>query len=118
VDGQRHAVSWAPVTSTQPTRQTGLTVVTDRPEASLALPHSDEKRELILLGAVIAVLSVVVFGWLYVVIISPLSALARAAGRISRGDADAPVIVRRYDQLGLVARDLERIRRDLAGSNR
>ena len=118
VDGQRHAVSWAPVTSTQPTRQTGLTVVTDRPEASLTLPHSDEKRELILLGAVIAVLTVVVFGWLYVVIISPLSALAKAAGRLARGDTREPVIVRRYDHLGLVARDLERIRRDLAGRTR
>ncbi|MEV6874545.1 hypothetical protein [Amycolatopsis sp. NPDC051128] len=118
VDGQRHAVSWAPVTSAQPTRQTGLTVVTDRPEVSMTLAHSDEKRELILLGALIAVLTVVVFGWLYVVIVGPLSALARAAGRLTRGDTDDPVIVRRYDHLGLVARDLERIRRDLAGRNR
>ncbi|RSM40354.1 HAMP domain-containing protein [Amycolatopsis balhimycina DSM 5908] len=118
VDGERHAVSWAPVTSTQPTRQTGLTVVTDRSESALTLSHSDEKRELILLGALIAVLTIVVFGWLYVVIVGPLSALARAAGRITRGDTDDPVIVRRYDQLGLIARNLERVRRELIRRNR
>jgi hypothetical protein len=118
VDGQRHAVSWAPVTSTQPTRQTGLTVVTDRPESTLTLPHSDEKRELVLLGALIAALTIVVFGWLYVVIVGPLSALAKAAGRLVRGDTQEPVIVRRYDRLGLIARDLERIRRDRIGSTR
>jgi len=118
VDGQQHVVSWAPVTSTQPTRQTGLTVVTDRPESTLTLPHSNEKRELILLGALIAALTIVIFGWLYVVIISPMSALARAAGRLLRGDTHDPVIVRRYDRLGLIARDLERIRRDLVGRNR
>ncbi|MBP2327833.1 hypothetical protein JOF56_008218 [Kibdelosporangium banguiense] len=113
VDGQRHVVSWAPVTSKEATRQIGLAVVTDRPETALTLPHSSEKRELLLLGVLIAAITVVIFGWLYAVIISPLSALAKAAGQIARGHTDDAVIVRRYDHLGLIARDLELLRRGL-----
>ncbi|MFC3893931.1 hypothetical protein ACFOWZ_20840 [Lentzea rhizosphaerae] len=115
VDGRRHLVSWAPVTTTEQTRQLGLTVVTDRPETSLTLPHSSERNELVLLGVLIASLTVVIFGWLYAVVISPLWALARDAGRIAGGDLATPVIVRRYDHLGLIARDLERVRRGLLG---
>ncbi|MGW4211026.1 hypothetical protein ACWEIJ_23755 [Lentzea sp. NPDC004789] len=115
VDGRRNVVSWAPVTSPEATRQLGLTVVTDRPELSLTLPHSAERNELALLGVLIATFTVVIFGWLYAVVISPLRALARDAGRIAAGDFTTPVIVRRYDHLGLVARDLERVRRGLLG---
>ncbi|RSM40357.1 hypothetical protein DMA12_27115 [Amycolatopsis balhimycina DSM 5908] len=111
VDGGRHLVSWAPVTSTL---LTGLTVVTDRPETPPT--HLNEKRDLILLGTLIAVLTIVIFARLYVVVIRPLSALAEVAERLGRGDTGAPVIVRGYDQLGLVARGLERTRRDLIRS--
>ncbi|WP_086668275.1 hypothetical protein [Lentzea kentuckyensis] len=115
VDGRRHVVSWAPVTTAEQTRQLGLTVVTDRPETSLTLPHSSERNELVLLGVLIATFTVVIFGWLYVVVIGPLRTLARDAGRIAGGDTTGAVIVRRYDHLGLVARDLERVRRGLLG---
>ncbi|MCP2242282.1 HAMP domain-containing protein [Lentzea aerocolonigenes] len=114
VDGRRHVVSWAPVTSAEATRQLGLSVVTDRPETSLPLPHSAERSELALLGVLIAILTVVIFGWLYVVVIGPLHALARDAARIAAGDLATPVTVRRYDRLGLIARDLERLRRDMS----
>jgi hypothetical protein len=117
VDGRRHLVSWAPVTTAEQTRQLGLVVVTDRAETSLTLPHSSERNELVLLGVLIASLTVVIFGWLYAVVISPLWALARDAGRIAGGDITSPVIVRRYDHLGLIARDLERVRRGLLGRN-
>jgi hypothetical protein len=115
VDGRRHLVSWAPVTTAEQTRQLGLVVVTDRPETSLTLPHSSERNELVLLGVLIASLTVVIFGWLCAVVVSPLWALARDARRIAGGDTAKPVIVRRYDQLGLIARDLERVRRNLLG---
>jgi hypothetical protein len=113
-DGRRNVVSWAPVTSPEATRQMGLSVVTDRAEISLPLPHSAERSELAMLGVLIATFTVVIFGWLYAVVIGPLRALDRDAGRIVGGDLSAPVIVRRYDHLGLVARDLERVRRGLA----
>ncbi|WP_206789692.1 hypothetical protein [Amycolatopsis sp. MtRt-6] len=113
VDGGRHLVSWAPVSSILPA---GLAVVTDRPETSPTPAHPNEQREMILLGVLIAVLTIVIFAWLYVVVVRPLSALAEVAGRLGRGDIGVPVIVRGYDQLGLVARGLERIRRDLIRS--
>lgn len=114
VDGRRNVVSWAPVTSPEATRQLGLSVVTDRPETSLTLPHSAERSELAMLGVLIATLTVVIFGWLYVVVIGPLRALARDAARIAAGDLATPVTVRRYDHFGLIARDLERLRRDMS----
>ncbi len=115
VDGGRNLVSWAPVTTTEQTRQLGLAVVTDRPDTSLTLPHSSERNELLLLGVLVVTFTVVIFGWLYVVVVGPLRVLARDAGRIAGGDTAGAVIVRRYDHLGLVARDLERVRRDLLG---
>lgn len=115
VDGRRHLVSWAPVTTAEQTRQLGLAVVTDRPETSLTLPHSSERNELVLLGVLITAFTVMIFGWLYAVVVSPLWALARDARRIASGDTAKPVLVRRYDHLGLIARDLERVRRSLLG---
>jgi hypothetical protein len=108
VHGRTAVVSWAPVPG-----QAGLTVVTDRPEPRRAT----EKHALLLLGVLVATLTVVIFGWLHTLVIGPLSAVAKAADRLARGDTDDPVIVRRYDRLGLIARDLERIRRDLLRRN-
>ena len=88
----------------------GLTV---RPESSRAT----EEHELLLFGVLIATLTAVVFGWLHARIVGPLSALATAADHLVRGDVRDPVIVRRYDRLGLIARDLERVRRDLLRRN-
>jgi hypothetical protein len=108
LDGRPTVAAWAPVPG-----RTGLTVVTDRSE-----PSGDaERRELLLFGVLIATLTIVIFGWLYVRVVGPLSALATAADRLTRGDVGDPVIVRRYDLLGLVARDLERIRRHLLRRN-
>lgn len=115
VNGGRHLVSWAPVTTTEPARQLGLAVVTDRPDTSLTLPHSAERNELVLVGVLIGTLTIVIFGWLYAVVIAPLRALSRSARGLAAGDLADPVIVRRYDHLGLIARDLERLRRDLHG---
>ena len=92
-------------------------MVTDRPEMSPALPRSAERDELALLGVLIATCTVVIFGWLYVAIIGPLHVLAPDAARIAGGDTSTPVVVRRHDHLGLVARDLERVRRGLTGKD-
>jgi hypothetical protein len=112
-EGRRHVLSWAPVTSTHLGQQLGLAVVTDRTDTALTLPHSTERRELLLFAVLIVAGTIVIFGCLYVLIVGPLSALARSAGRLSRGETGEPVIVRRYDHIGLIARDLERVRRGL-----
>ncbi|TDV48784.1 hypothetical protein [Actinophytocola oryzae] len=109
VGGRPAVVTWAPVEG-----QPGLTVVTDRPEP----PHGEERHELLLFGVLVATLAVVVFGWLHVLVIAPLAALAKAEARLARGETGEPVIVRRFDHLGLIARDLERLRRDLPRRDR
>jgi hypothetical protein len=108
VDGRPATVTWAPVPG-----QGGLTVVTARPEP----PRATERREVLLLGVLIATLTLVVFGWLHARVIGPLTALAKEADRLAGGDTGDPVTVRRYDRLGLIARDLEQVRRHLVGRN-
>ena len=108
VAGRSTVVTWAPVAG-----QAGLVVVTSRPEPLRAA----QSHELLLFGVLIATLTAVVFSWLYASVVGPLSALARSADRLARGGTGDPVIVRRYDQLGLIARDVERVRRHLLRRN-
>ncbi|AHI01061.1 HAMP domain-containing protein [Kutzneria albida] len=109
VDSERHVLSWAPLQA----KELGLSVLTDRAESSLALPSNAQRGELLLLAALVAALTVVIFGWLLAVVVSPLSELVRCARRLARGETGEVILVRRQDDVGELARDLERARRVL-----
>ncbi len=77
---------------------------------SISLPQTDFRRNAVLLASILGLLTVLIFGWIHVMVLRPLGSLQAEAERIAYGDLRAPVEIRRYDEIGLVARSLERIR--------
>lgn len=59
---------------------------------------------------VLALITLVIFGWIYIVILRPIARLQREAERLAFGDLSKSVEVVRYDEIGLIARALERVR--------
>ncbi|MFF4188859.1 HAMP domain-containing protein [Streptomyces sp. NPDC001691] len=98
--GKNHAPSWR--------------VVTARSVSTVLLPETRARDQAVLLAQVLAVVTLGLFGWLYVMWLRPLRRLVRDAERVADGDLRDVVEVRRYDELGLVARALERIRVSMA----
>lgn len=105
--------AWAPITGPGPGGQLGLGIVTARSVESLALPSTEVRRAGQLGGITLALVILVVFAWLYASLIAPIFTLNREADRIALGDLTKPVAVRRYDEVGLISRALERIRVEL-----
>lgn len=62
------------------------------------------------LAAFVVVVALVVFGWLEVRMLRRLRVLHDAVDRVVRGDLDTPVELGRSDELGHVARGIERLR--------
>ncbi|MFD7019967.1 HAMP domain-containing protein [Streptomyces sp. NPDC059161] len=89
-------------------------VVTARSVNTVLLPGTRARGQALLLAQVLAVVTLGLFGWLYVMWLRPLRRLVRDAERVADGDLRDVVEVRRYDELGLVARALERIRVGMA----
>jgi HAMP domain-containing protein len=107
---QQEVVAFAPVVGFGPGGQLGLGVVTEQTVTSFDLPQVNVRRQAILAGLVIAFVVLLVFGWLWLVVLRPLFGLQSEAERIAYGDLAQPVPVERYDEIGLAARALERIR--------
>jgi methyl-accepting chemotaxis protein len=85
-------------------------VVATRSVNSFSLPQTEARRHAMLAGAVLGVITVLVFGWLYIVIVSPVMRLQGEAERVAYGDLSKSVRVIRYDEIGLIGRALERVR--------
>ncbi|GGU43288.1 HAMP domain-containing protein [Streptomyces violascens] len=89
-------------------------VVTARSVDTVLLPQTQARDQAILLAQTLTVVTLCVFGWLYVVWLRPLRRLVRDAERVADGGLHDAIEVRRYDELGLVARALEQIRAAIA----
>lgn len=110
---QQELVGTASVSGLGPAGELGWSVVTARSVASFSLPQTDVRRQALLAGVILGLLAVMIFGWLYIVVLSPIMKIQREAERIAFGDLSKPVEVVRYDEVGLIARALERIRINL-----
>jgi HAMP domain-containing protein len=106
----QEVVSHVPVTGGGPAGQLGWGVVATRSVSSYALPHTEARRQGVIVGVVLGVLAILIFAWLYVVVLKPLIRLQEEAERVAYGDLSNSVEVVRYDEIGLVARALERLR--------
>lgn len=106
----QEVVSFAPIAGIGPSAQLGWGVVTTRSVQTFSLPATDAERQGMLLAIVIGILALVVFAWIYIVILRPIFQLQKEAERLAFGDLSKTVEVVRYDEIGLVARALERIR--------
>lgn len=103
-------IAWSPVAGNGPAGGLGWGVVSARAVDTIALPQVDFRRQGVLVGMLVALLTVLVFGWLWIVVYRPLARLQREAERIAFGDLSHAVEVVRYDEIGLTARALERVR--------
>lgn len=106
----QEVVAWAPVAGNGPAGALGWGVVSSRRVTTMSLPETDARRQGILVGALIAFFSLLVFGWLWLVVVKPVLQLQKEAERIAYGDLSRPVEIVRYDEIGLTARALERVR--------
>lgn len=107
---RQEIIAWAPVSGFGPAGKPRWAVVTDRSLTSFSLPQTDARRQGLLAGVVVGALTLSVFGWMYIIILRPVAQLQRDAERLAFGDLSRSIQVIRYDELGLVARALERIR--------
>ncbi len=103
-------VSFAPVVGGGPAGSLGWGVITARSVDSIALPQTNARRQALTVAAVTVLTTVVIFGWLWLQVLRPLFNLQREAERLAYGDLSRGVEVVRYDEVGLTARALERIR--------
>ncbi len=108
--GRQEIVAFAPVSGIGPAGTLGWNVVTARSVDSVSLPETNARRQGLIVAIVLALTTVVVFGWLWIFVLRPLFRLQSEAERIAYGDLSKNVEVIRYDEIGLVARALERIR--------
>jgi hypothetical protein len=109
IDAQE-VVGYAPVTGAGPAGGLRWGVVATRSVNSFSLPQTEARRHALLAGAVLGVITILVFGWLYIVVVSPVMRLQREAERVAYGDLSKSVHVIRYDEIGLIGRALERVR--------
>jgi HAMP domain-containing protein len=108
--GSQEIIGHAPVAGRGPAGRLRWSVVTSRDIGSFALPQTRARRQGVIAGVALGVATLLIFGWLYVVLVSPLLRLQSEAERLARGDLSRGVPVVRYDEIGLIARSLERLR--------
>ncbi len=109
-DGRTEVIGFAPLTGSGPRGKLGWSLLTASAVNDIA-PANDDKSQWALGFAVLfGVFTTLVFGWLWLAVIRPLDHLEHEADRIAHGDLDRPVTIERHDEIGLVARSLERIR--------
>ncbi|MFN2383034.1 MAG: HAMP domain-containing protein [Gemmatimonadota bacterium] len=101
-------IAFAPASGFGPAGQLGWSVVTVRPVEEFI--GARRGAAAIGLGLAISVVTIFVFGWLWIAFIRPLDQLEFDADRIAHGDLESHVDIHRHDEIGLVARSLERIR--------
>jgi HAMP domain-containing protein len=106
----QEVVGYSPVAGGGPAGKLGWTVVATRDIGSFALPQTDARRQGLMAGVALGVLVLLIFGWLYIVVVAPVLRLQREAERLAYGDLSKSVEVVRYDEIGLIARALERMR--------
>ena len=108
--GRQEIVGFAPVVGIGPAGEIGWSVVTARSVNSISLPQTAARRQALIIAIVLALTTLMVFGWLWIMVLRPLLRLQGEAERIAYGDLSRNVEVIRYDEIGLIARALERIR--------
>ena len=103
-------IAYSPLAGPGAAGQYGWAVVTSRTVTSFSLPAADAHRHALLAALVLAMVTVISFGWLYIVLVRPVLRLQAEAERLAHGDLSTGVEIIRYDEIGLIARSLERMR--------
>ncbi|MFD8724934.1 HAMP domain-containing protein [Streptomyces sp. NPDC059629] len=108
----------APLAQSGPTARLGWHVVTAEPAAALQIPAMQAQQRTMLAGILGLTLSALCLGWLHVLVIRPLRAVAVLVERLAGGDRRTVLHPVNHDEIGSVTRSLELIRQALAERDR
>lgn len=106
----REIVAWTPIRGAGAAGDLGWGVVTVRRVDAAGLGGTGTRSQAMAIGAALALTTIAVFWWMRMTILVPLLEMQREAERLAYGDLSAPVRVRRYDDIGMIGRALERCR--------
>ncbi|MET9255352.1 HAMP domain-containing protein [Streptomyces sp. NPDC003717] len=108
----------APLAQRGPTARLGWHVVTAEPAAALQIPAVQAEQRTMLAGILGLSLGAACLGWLHVVVIRPLRAVAVFAERLVGGDRRTVLHPVNHDEIGSITRSLELVRQALAERDR
>jgi hypothetical protein len=108
----------APLAKSGPTAHLGWHVVTAEPAAALQIPAVEAEQRTMLAGILGLAVGTACLGWLHVVVIRPLRAVAVLVERLAGGDRRTVLHPVNHDEIGSVTRGLELIRQALAERDR
>ncbi|HEU5428626.1 MAG TPA: HAMP domain-containing protein [Actinocrinis sp.] len=87
-----------------------LSVTTVRSTDTLDLPGTELRHRAQLLGMLGVTGAVLLGGWIWLMLLMPLRLVAAEARRFAAGDHDTPILARRQDEIGAIARSLDLLR--------
>ena len=108
----------APLAQSGPTARLGWHVVTAEPAAALQIPAVQAEQRTMLAGILGLAVGAACLGWLHVVVVRPLRAVATLVERLAGGDRRTVLHPVNHDEIGSVTRGLELIRQALADRDR
>ncbi|MFI1566970.1 HAMP domain-containing protein [Streptomyces sp. NPDC020490] len=108
----------APLAQKGPTAGLGWHVVTAEPAAALQIPAMQAEQRTMLAGILGLAMGAACLGWLHVVVIRPLRAVAVLVGRLAGGDRRTVLYPVNHDEIGSVTRSLELVRQALVERDR
>ncbi|MEU8470541.1 HAMP domain-containing protein [Streptomyces sp. NPDC029006] len=108
----------APLAQNGPTARLGWHVVTAEPAAALQIPAVQAEQRTMLAGILGLAVGAAGLGWLHVVVVRPLRAVAVLAERLAGGDRRTVLHPVNHDEIGSVTRSLELVRQVLAERDR
>lgn len=91
----------------------GWTVLSWQPASALALPEYSAQNRTVLAGLLGVTATVICLGWLQIVVVRPLRALAEQAEALANGDRRTVLFPRHHDEVGAITRSLELLRQQL-----
>ncbi|WP_052489211.1 cache domain-containing protein [Streptomyces sp. 150FB] len=91
----------------------GWTVLSWQPASALAIPEYSAQNRTVLAGLLGVTATALCLGWLQIVVVRPLRALAEQAEALANGDRRTVLFPRHHDEVGAVTRSLELLRQQL-----
>ncbi|MFF7241862.1 HAMP domain-containing protein [Streptomyces collinus] len=108
----------APLAKSGPTAHLGWHLVTAEPAAALQIPAVQAQQRTMLAGILALAAGAACLGWLHVVVIRPLRAVAVLVERLAGGDRRTVLHPVNHDEIGSITRSLELVRQALAERDR
>lgn len=111
--GKAQIAAAAPFVGGGAAKTLGWTVVSRQPASSLAIPEYRRQNLTVLAGLLGMAAASACLGWLHIVVVRPLRALADQAEALAGGDRRTVLYPRHHDEVGAVTRSLELLRQQL-----